>query len=70
MMFHDNKGFFMEIVFLFYEGMTALDVVGPHEILSRFPKAQVKRVALKKGPIRTDSGLILQAEYIFEKVED
>ncbi len=28
----------MQIAFLFYEGMTALDAVGPHEILCRLPK--------------------------------
>jgi hypothetical protein len=27
----------MKIVFLFYSGMTALDVIGPHELLSRLP---------------------------------
>jgi len=53
----------MEIVFLFYDGMTALDAVGPHEILCRFPGAVVKRVAQKAGPIRTDSDLILNAEH-------
>ena len=29
----------MEIVFLFYNGMTALDAAGPHEILCRLPNA-------------------------------
>ncbi|MES2199173.1 MAG: DJ-1/PfpI family protein, partial [Chlamydiota bacterium] len=53
----------MEIVFLLYEGMTALDMVGPHEILCRVPNAKVYRVALNKGPILTDSGLVLMAEY-------
>lgn len=53
----------MEIVFLFYEGMTALDVVGPHEILCRLPNAKVHRTAKKVGPIQSDSGLILNAEY-------
>lgn len=52
----------MQIVFLFYEGMTALDAVGPHEILSRFPGAKLQRVAKNAGPISTDSGLVLRAE--------
>ena len=39
----------MQIVFLFYEQMTALDAIGPYEILSRLPGAQVKRVALHPG---------------------
>lgn len=53
----------MQIVFLFYEGMTALDLVGPHEILSRLPGAKVRRVAEQPGSVRTDSGLVLIAEY-------
>ena len=54
----------MQIVFLFYEGMTALDAIGPHEILCRLPNAKVQRVARKSGSIRTDSaGLELIAEY-------
>ena len=54
----------MQIVFLFYEGMTALDAIGPHEILCRLPNAKVQRVARKSGSIRTDSaGLELTAEY-------
>jgi hypothetical protein len=32
----------MQIIFLFYEDMTALDAVGPHEILSRLPGVSTK----------------------------
>jgi transcriptional regulator GlxA family with amidase domain len=53
----------MKIVFLLYNGMTALDLVGSHEILCRLPNVVVKRVALHNGLIHTDSGLILNAEY-------
>lgn len=55
----------MKIVFLFYNGMTALDAIGPHEILSRLPNAKVYCAAKKPGLISTDSGLILNAEYPF-----
>jgi putative intracellular protease/amidase len=47
----------------FYEGMTALDAIGPHEILCRLPNASVFRVAKQAGPIQTDSQLILTADY-------
>lgn len=54
----------MQIVFLFYDGMTALDAIGPHEILCRLPGAKVQRVARKSGTVRTDSaGLELVAEH-------
>ncbi|MDN3506633.1 MAG: DJ-1/PfpI family protein [Simkaniaceae bacterium] len=52
----------MKIVFLFYEGMTALDAVGPLEILSRIPNATVQRAALNTGLVNTDSGLFLNSE--------
>lgn len=61
----------MNIAFLFYEGMTALDVIGPHEILCRLPGAKVFRVAQQKGKVTTDSaGLVLQAEYSLSDVTD
>lgn len=59
----------MQIVFLFYDGMTALDVVGPHEILCRLPGAVVKRAAKQAGTVNTDSaGLMLTAEYALSDV--
>jgi len=50
----------MRIVFLFYEGMTALDAVGPHEVLCRLPGVSVYRVSLHAGEIQTDSHLVLK----------
>lgn len=58
----------MNIVFLFYDGMTALDAVGPHEILCRLPESTTQRVALKQGPVRSDSGLVLVADYALADV--
>lgn len=59
----------IQIVFLFYDGMTALDAIGPHEILCRLPEARVQRVARKSGTVRTDSaGLELTAEYALTEV--
>lgn len=58
-----------EFAFLLYEGMTALDFVGPHEILCRLPGAIVLRVAKKLGPITTDSaGLQLVADHLISTV--
>jgi transcriptional regulator GlxA family with amidase domain len=59
----------VQIAFLFYDGMTALDVIGPHEILCRLPGVVVKRVAKRAGAISTDSaGLQLTAEYSISDV--
>jgi putative intracellular protease/amidase len=48
----------MQIVCLLFEGITALDIVGPYEVLQRLPDAQVRFVAAEKGPIRTDNGFL------------
>ncbi|UWE13399.1 DJ-1/PfpI family protein [Actinacidiphila bryophytorum] len=46
----------MQIAVLLYEGFTALDTVGPYEILSRIPGAEVVFTAVQAGPVRTDMG--------------
>ena len=53
----------MQIVFLFYEGKTTLDAIEPHEILCSLPDARVHRVALNAGLIRSDSTVMLAADY-------
>jgi transcriptional regulator GlxA family with amidase domain len=57
-----------EIAFFLYSGMTALDTIGPHEVLSRLPDAVVRRVAKQPGMVKTDSGIELKAEYGFNQV--
>ncbi|MDP1836561.1 MAG: DJ-1/PfpI family protein [Chlamydiales bacterium] len=53
----------MKIAILIYDGMTALDAVGPHEVLWRLPDTEIVRVAVRAGGYRTNSGIILNAEY-------
>ena len=54
----------MEIVCLLFDGITALDIVGPYEVLQRLPEADVKFVARERGEIRTDNRfLALVADY-------
>lgn len=53
----------MQIAALLYEDFTALDVVGPYEILSRVPGAEVIFTAVEAGPVRTDmASLALTAD--------
>ncbi|HJQ59219.1 MAG TPA: DJ-1/PfpI family protein [Vineibacter sp.] len=47
----------MDIAFLFYDGMTALDAIGPWEVLSRLPGARARPVSPSGGVVRTDTGL-------------
>ncbi|OHU63628.1 DJ-1/PfpI family protein [Mycobacteroides chelonae] len=56
----------MQIAFVTYPGMTALDMVGPYEVMRSLPGAEVRFVWHKPGPITTDSGvLILGATHSF-----
>jgi putative intracellular protease/amidase len=45
----------MDIAILIYDRFTALDAVGPYEVLSRLPDAKVTFVAERSEPIRTDT---------------
>ena len=45
----------MNIVMLVFERITALDVIGPYEVLARLPGAQVKMVGPERGVVRSDS---------------
>jgi len=45
----------MQIAILLYDRFTALDAVGPYEILGRLPGAQVTFVAERPGEVRTDT---------------
>ncbi len=59
----------MEIAILLYDGMTALDAIGPYEVLSRIPNAVTRFVGTERGLKRTDQGsLALQADYRLDEV--
>lgn len=47
----------MKVAFVVYPDFTALDLVGPYEIVSRWPSARVQFVASSPEPVRTDRGL-------------
>jgi putative intracellular protease/amidase len=48
----------MEIAILIFDRLTALDAVGPYEVLSRLPGAKVRFVAEEPGPKRTETGML------------
>jgi transcriptional regulator GlxA family with amidase domain len=52
----------MDIAVLLYDRVTALDAVGPYEVLSRMPGASVHFVASRPGLNRADEGLGLYAD--------
>jgi len=48
----------MDIAIPIFDQVTALDAIGPYEVLSRLPDAQVHFLALEPGPQRTDNGML------------
>ncbi|MBC6112409.1 DJ-1/PfpI family protein [Pedobacter fastidiosus] len=60
----------MDIVIYIYNGLTALDAIGPYEVLSRLPNANVKFVAKEKGIIISDTHFLkLVAEYDISEID-
>jgi transcriptional regulator GlxA family with amidase domain len=59
----------MDIAIVLYDRFTALDAVGPYEVLSRVPGAQLRFVAAEPGPITTDNGILtVQVEHSIEEL--
>lgn len=46
------------VAVLLFNGITALDAVGPYEVLSRLPDTTVTFVGLERGSVRTDNGML------------
>jgi len=48
----------VDIAIPIFDGLTALDAVGPYEVLSRLPDARVRFLAAEPGCKRTDNGML------------
>jgi putative intracellular protease/amidase len=61
----------MQIAILIFDGLTALDAIGPYEVLSRLPGAELRFVAKQAGPKRTDTGALgVQADVSIADLSD
>jgi putative intracellular protease/amidase len=59
----------LEIAILLYDRFTALDAVGPYEVLRSVPGARVSFAAKEKGPVRTDAGsLAIVADFAISEI--
>lgn len=59
----------MQIAILIFDGLTALDAIGPYEVMRSVPDWEVRFVGPSKGTVRTDSGALgLSADYDLEEV--
>ena len=56
------------VAILLYDQMTALDAIGPYEVLSRLPGLVTKFVGTERGLKRTDKTLGLMADHLLEEV--
>ena len=54
------------IALLAYPSMTALDLIGPHHVLSMVPNVKVHIVARTPAPITTDLGLVITPDTTFD----
>jgi transcriptional regulator GlxA family with amidase domain len=48
----------MDVAIVLYDRFTALDAIGPYEVLSRVPGARVTFLARRAGPVSADSGML------------
>jgi transcriptional regulator GlxA family with amidase domain len=61
----------MNVAIPIFDRITALDAVGPYEVLSRLPGARVSFLASSVGPKRTDNGMLaLTADATLDELPD
>ena len=58
----------MQIAILLFDGVVALDAVGPYDVLKLVPGADVRLVAAEAGEVATDGPLKLVAQDTLESV--
>ena len=59
----------MQIAAVLFPHLTALDIVGPYEVLQRLPGAEVVFVGHEVGTVRTENGFLgLSVDAVFEDV--
>jgi len=61
----------VKIAIPIYDRFTALDAVGPYEVVQRLPNAEIAWLASEPGPVRTDNGMLgLMADAAYEELPD
>src|SRR5690606_11620124 len=48
----------MKVVIPLFDRFTALDAIGPYEVLTKVPGAEVTFVAAEAGPVTADTGVL------------
>lgn len=61
----------MQIACVLFPRLTALDIVGPYEVLQRLPDATVTFVGHRRGEVRTENGFLgLTVDATFDEVTE
>jgi len=59
----------VDIAIYIFDKLTALDAIGPYEVLQRLPGAKVKFVGAERGPVRTEQGMLgVVRDFSFDEV--
>ena len=58
------------MTFVLYESMTALDLVGPYQVLSAVPQARIRLAAVNAGLKRTDNGMAIAADHALADLDE
>jgi len=59
----------MEVTIMLYDGITALDAIGPYEVFAATQQCNVKFVAKEKGIVKLDSKMgYLHSDYSFSEI--
>jgi transcriptional regulator GlxA family with amidase domain len=59
----------MKIVILLFDKFTALDIIGPYDVLNRLPGSQIYFVGLEKKEYKDSYGLKMYADYSIDEIE-
>ena len=58
----------MQVAILLFDGLVALDAIGPYDVLKLMPQADVRLVAARAGEVATDGPLKLVADDAIDAV--
>lgn len=60
----------IRIAILLFDNFTALDVIGPYEVLSKIPNTKVYFTGKEKKEYKDQHGLTLNAEYLIDEMQE
>lgn len=60
----------MNIAILLFDNYTALDIVGPYEVLSKLPASKILFTALKPGIYKDGKGMQITADYSLNEIKE